>query len=89
MGVFQKVKIIFYQLQGTCGDCNKARLSKANFIHPTLRKMTTAFAEYAGRWMEETTCAAVERMTGCPSMSLWRLDQWRMKSNHARAVAPN
>lgn len=30
--------------------------------------------------MEETTIAAVERMTGCPSMSLWRLDQWRMKA---------
>lgn len=79
MGVFQRVKIIFYQLQGTCDDCNKARLAKAKFIHPHLRKMTTAFAEYAGRWMEETTCAAVERMTSCPAMSLWRLDQWRMK----------
>lgn len=79
LGVFQRVKVIFYQLQGICGDCNKARLAKAKFIHPNLRKMTTAFAEYAGRWMEETTCAAVERMTDCPAMSLWRLDQWRMK----------
>lgn len=80
IGVFQRVEITFYQLQGICGGCNKARLAKANFIHPHLRKMTTAFAEYAGRWMEETTCAAVERMTGCPAMSLWRLDQWRMKT---------
>lgn len=81
LGAFLKVEIIFYQLQGLCGgDCNsKARLSKASFIHPHLRRMTTAFAEYAGRWMEETTCAAVERMTDCSSMSLWRLDQWRMK----------
>ncbi|MGZ4160780.1 MAG: hypothetical protein ACXVNF_08300 [Neobacillus sp.] len=30
--------------------------------------------------MEETTIAAVERMTECPGMSLWRLDQWRMKT---------
>lgn len=81
IGVFQKVEIIFYQLQGLCGgDCNsKKRLARARFVHPYLRRMSCAFAEYAGRWMEETTCAAVERMTGCSAMSLWRLDQWRTK----------
>lgn len=79
IGAFLEVEIIFYQLQGACAKCLTNRLSKASFIHPAFRQMTTAFAEYCGRLMEETTCAAVERLTGCPSMSLWRLDQWRMK----------
>lgn len=84
VGAFRRVNVRFFQLQGACGQCVQHKLAKANFIHPTQRKMTTAFAEYAGRWMEETTCAAVERMTGCPGMTLWRLDQWRtrkMKEN--------
>lgn len=91
LGVFLKVEIIFYQLQGICGgDCNnKTRVAKACFIHPHLRRMTTAFAELTGRWMEETTCAAVERMTGCSSMSLWRLDQWRMKKMKDNFKLPN
>lgn len=79
LGALQKIKIIFYQLQGACGRCLKHPLAEANFIHPRFKKMTTAFAEHAGRWMEETTIAAVERMTNCPAMSLWRLDQWRMQ----------
>lgn len=78
-GALQKVKIVFYQLQAACGRCLKTPLAHANFIHPYFKQMTTAFAEHTGRWMEETTIAAVERMTGCPGMSLWRMDQWRMK----------
>lgn len=91
LGAFQKVKVVFYQLQGYCGgDCNsKSRFASASFIHPYLSKMTTAFAEYAGRWMEETTCAAVERITGCSSMSLWRLDQWRMKKMKSHFKFPS
>ncbi len=58
-------------------------------MHLHLRRMTTAFAELAGRWMEETTCAAVELMTGCSSMSLWRLDQWRMKKMKDNFKFPN
>lgn len=80
LGAFQRVKIIFYQLQAACGECLKLPLAYAQFIHPRFKTMTTAFAEYAGRWMEETTIAAVERMTSCSGMSLWRLDQWRMKT---------
>lgn len=80
LGAFQRVKIIFYQLQAACGECLKLPLAFAQFIHPRFKTMTTAFAEYAGRWMEETTIAAVERMTSCSGMSLWRLDQWRMKT---------
>lgn len=79
IGSFQKIKIRFFQLQGACGKCLQHKLARADCIHPSQRKMTTAFAEHCGRWMEETTCAAVERMTGCSSMSLWRLDQWRTK----------
>lgn len=79
LGVFQKVKIIFYQLQAACGRCLKVPLAFAQFIHPRFKQLSTAFAEQVGRWMEETTVAAVERMTGCPGMTLWRLDQWRMK----------
>lgn len=88
LGAFLKVKIIFFQLQGACGRCLKHRLSKAAFIHPAFKQMTTAFAEYCGRWMEETTIASVERMTGCPGMSLWRLDQWRMKEMKRRFEIP-
>lgn len=79
LGAFQRVKIIFYQLQAACGQCLQVPLAEARFIHPRFKKMTTAFAEYVGRWMEETTIAAVERMTEHTGMSLWRLDQWRMK----------
>ena len=79
LGTFQKITIIFYQLQAACGRCLKNPLAYAKFLHPRFKQMTTAFAEYSGRWMEETTVAAVERNTGCPGMSLWRLDQWRMK----------
>ena len=79
LGVFQKVKIIFYQLQAACGWCLKVPLAASQFVHPQFKQLTTAFAEHAGRWMEETTVAAVERMTDCPGMTLWRLDQWRMK----------
>jgi transposase len=80
LGAFQRVKIIFYQLQAACGECLKLPLAYAPFIHPRFKKMTNAFAEYTGRWMEETTIAAVERMTNCSSMNLWRLDQFRMKT---------
>jgi transposase len=78
-GSFLRLDVIFFQLQGACGRCLMHRLAFAPFLHPKFKRLTTAFAEYAGRWMEETTCAAVERMTGCSSMNLWRLDQWRMK----------
>jgi len=88
LGAFLRVQIIFYQLQGACGRCLKHRLAQAQFIHSSLKQMTTAFAEYCGRWMEETTCAAVGRMTGCSTMSLWRLDQRRMREMKKSFVLP-
>ena len=78
LGAFREVQIIFYQLQGACGNCVKHRLSFAPFIHPQFKKYTTAFAELAGRLMEEMTCEAVARFTRSGSKMLWSLDQWRM-----------
>jgi transposase len=88
LGALLQVRVILYQLQGACGECLQTRLAEAQFIHPRLRTMTTAFAEVCGRWMEETTIAAVERMTGCSGMSLWRLDQWRMQKMKAEFTLP-
>ena len=79
LGAFQKVTLVFFQLQAACGECLRYPLALASFIHPKFKNMTSAFAEQAGRWLEETTCAAVERMTDCSAMSLWRLDQWRIE----------
>lgn len=89
LGTLQRIKIIFYQLQAACGVCLKVPLAEAKFIHPRFKQLTTAFAEHAGRWMEETTIAAVERMTGTPGMSLWRMDQWRMKMMKKMFEIPN
>jgi transposase len=78
MGHAQTVKIKFYQLRAACNNCLAIRISRAPFIHPKFRSMTCGFAEVAGRWMEETTCAAVGRRLGCDDKVLWHLDQWRM-----------
>jgi transposase len=79
LGALTNVKIIYYQLQGGCGRCVKHRLSKAPFIHPRFKKLTTAFAENAGRLMEEITCEATARLVSYDSKPLWQLDQWRMR----------
>lgn len=88
VGAFMSVKIVFYQLQGACGRCLCLRLAKADFLHPRFKGLSTAFAELTGRWMEETTGEAVSRMTGCASMTLWRLDQWRMKRMKQEMTIP-
>lgn len=79
LGALTNVKVIFYQLQGGCGRCVKHRLSHAPFIHPRFKKLTTAFAENAGRLMEEITCEATARLVHYDSKPLWSLDQWRMR----------
>jgi hypothetical protein len=79
LGAIGKVEIIFYQLQGGCGECVKDRLGWAPFIHPRFKQISTAFAETAGRLMEEITCEAVGRLLMYDSKSLWGLDQWRMR----------
>ncbi len=42
--------------------------------------MTCAFAEHAGRLMEELTCEATGRILHCNSKTLWDLDQYRMEA---------
>lgn len=79
IGAFTDVKIIFYQLQGACGECVSHRLGFAPFIHPRFKRLSTAFSEVAGRLMEETTCEATARLLRYDSRPLWELDQWRMQ----------
>lgn len=79
IGAFNIVRIHFFQLQAACDFCQRLRLAKAPFIHPQFKNLTTAFAESAGRLMEEITCEAVSRITGHNSKQLWTLDQWRMQ----------
>lgn len=88
LGSFLRVEVIFYHLQAACGRCMKHRLAQAAYIHPRFKQFTCAFSEHVGRWMEETTCMAVHRVTGAPVMSLWRLDQWRMKEMKKRYKIP-
>ena len=79
MGVYQDVKIKFYQLRGICEDCNQTSMTNASWIHPKFNSMTCGFAEVAGRLMEEITCEAVGRILNCNSKTLWSLDQYRME----------
>jgi transposase len=79
MGVYQEVKIKFYHLRSHCKRCAGNRMSMVDWIHPKCDSMTCGFSEVAGRMMEETTCEAVARLLMCDSMTLWRLDQWRMQ----------
>lgn len=79
LGIYSEVTLKFYQLRATCLDCDKVMLAEANWIHPQFNSMTCAFAEVAGRLMEEITCEAVGRILKCNSKTLWDLDQYRME----------
>lgn len=79
LGCYTQVTLKFYQLRAWCEDCDQVILARAPFIHPQFRSMTTAFAECAGRLMEETTCEAAARILKCNSKTLWDLDQYRME----------
>lgn len=50
--------------------------------------MTCGFTEVAGRLMEEITCEAVSRILVTDSMTMWRVDQWRMELMAKRLVLP-
>ncbi len=78
MGIFQFVKVKFYQMRGICEDCNRTSVARVDWIHPKFDSMTCGFAEVAGRLMEETTCEATARMLGSNSKTMWQLDQYRM-----------
>lgn len=79
-GAFLFVTIIVFQLRGRCHICDDNIKSAAvGFTHPYFQNMTTALCELASRLMEEMPCAAVARLLGLNSKTLWDLDQVRMK----------
>ncbi len=88
LGVFNNVKIIFYQMRGNCVSCNKTEMAKAPWIHPEFKSMSCGFVEVAGRLMEEITCEGVSRILFADSMTMWRVDQWRMEYMEKRLVLP-
>ena len=88
MGVFTDVEIIFYQLRGRCLDCLRTEVSEALWIHPAFTSMTCGCVEIAGRLMEEITCEAVSRILHTDSMTMWRVDQWRMELMEKRFHLP-
>lgn len=88
LGIYADVEVIFHQLRGKCMDCNRTEVATAQFIHPEFTSMTCGFAEVAGRLMEEITCEAVSRILYTDSMTMWRLDQWRMKFMEKRLKLP-
>ncbi len=88
LGVFIDVKIKFFQLRGNCDACHRSEVSEVRWIHPEFKSMTCGFAETAGRLMEEITCEAVSRILFTDSMTMWRLDQWRMELMERRLKLP-
>ena len=79
LGIYSQVTLKYYQLRAVCDDCNKIILAPTDWIHSRFQSMTCAFAEHAGRLMEEITCEAVGRILNCNSKTLWALDQYRME----------
>ena len=88
MGIYSDVKIIFYQMRGECIDCHRTEMAEVFWIHPEFWSMTCGYAEVAGRFMEEITCEAVSRILHTDSMTMWRLDQWRMEMMMKRYKLP-
>jgi transposase len=88
LGVFNNVSIIFYQMRGNCVSCDKTEMAEARWIHPEFKSMTCGFVEVAGRLMEEITCEGVSRILFTDSMTMWRVDQWRMEYMEKRLVLP-
>ena len=88
LGIYGEVEIIFYQLRGLCVECECSETANCKFIHPEFLSMTCGYAEVAGRLMEEITCEAVARILHTESMTMWRLDQWRMKYMEKRNKLP-
>lgn len=88
LGVFTDVKVILYQMRGNCESCNRSEVSEAKWIHPVFKSMTCGFVEVAGRLMEEITCEAVSRILLTDSMTMWRVDQWRMEIMEKRFTLP-
>jgi transposase len=88
LGIYSDVEVELYQLRGVCDGCDRSQIAEARFIHPKFHSMTCGFAEVAGRLMEEITCEAVSRLLHTDSMTMWRLDQWRMGYMEKRMRLP-
>jgi transposase len=80
LGIYQNVTLKFMQMRGFCDDCNRSSVARVDWIHPKFESMTCAFAEVAGRLMEEITCEAVGRILNADSKLMWMLDQHRMET---------
>lgn len=88
LGIFHQVELDFLQLRGVCEDCQRTKMARAVWIHPEFKSMTCGFAETAGRLMEDATCEATARLLRTDSMTMWRVDQWRMAHMEKRLVLP-
>lgn len=89
LGIYSDGEIIFYQLRGHCEDCSHTKMAEASCIHPKFKSMTCSYVEVAGRLMEEITCEAVSRILHTDSMTLWKVDQWRMEFMESRLKLPD
>lgn len=78
LGIYSRVVLRVFYPRAFCPKCKRNRAPKIAWRHPKLSSMSTAFAEVAGRMMEETTCEATARLLRANSRSLWELDQFRM-----------
>lgn len=88
LGIFTDVEIIFFQLRGRCVDCCRTEVAEAPWLHSEFKSMTCGCVEIAGRLMEEITCEAVSRLLHTDSMTMWRVDQWRMELMEKRFQLP-
>lgn len=88
LGIFTRVVLRVLYPRAYCPKCKRNRAPKIPWRHPHLSSMTCAFAEVAGRMMEETTCEASARLLRANSRSLWELDQFRMDVLLSRMKLP-
>jgi transposase len=89
LGVYEKVSMTLYVPRAECKGCNRDTQAFVPWIHPKFESVTCGFAEVAGRLMEETTCAAVSRITHTNARKLWGIDQYRMQTMLERLRLPD
>lgn len=64
-------------------------MAEAQWIPPNFKSMTCSYVEVAGRLMEEITCEAVPPILYTDSMTMWKVDQWRMEFMESRLKLPD
>jgi transposase len=89
LGMFSHVEIRLYFPRAYCENCKTNQMAYVPFLHPHIASMSCAFAEVAGRLMEETTCEAAARLLHANSRTLWELDQFRMQFMLERMKLPD